>query len=323
MGANTRTTHRKYNSVLHSAPFPSFLNGKPPTLSFKPKQSLGQNYLNDQNYVLKICNALVNSNKKNDRPIEEIVSHKQGSRIIELGPGTGALSRVLVSRYPNMLAIELDKRAIATLRSSIIDLTVVESDVLQVNYQALARIRGGPLAVIGNLPYYITSQILFTFIDCAPSVRRAVVTMQWEVALRMVAKPSTKDYGILSVVFQLYANTTLNFKIPPTCFYPQPKVFSALVTLDFPETKEEFGISESDLRYVITTTFQQRRKMIRNSLQSVLDTRGVVLPDEWGFRRPEELLPRQFLELTRLIYGPKHSRPPDGAKVWRHGRHGG
>lgn len=175
---------------------------------------------------------------------------------------------------------------------------------------------------LGNLPYYITSQILFTFVDCAPAIRRAVVTMQWEVALRMVAKPSTKDYGILSVVFQLYANSTLNFKIPPTVFYPVPKVFSALCTLDFPEKKEKFPVSESDLRRVITTSFQQRRKMIRNSLQLILEERKVELDDEWGLKRPEELSPRQFITLTLLVYGPREGRPRDGTKVWRKGRHG-
>jgi 16S rRNA (adenine1518-N6/adenine1519-N6)-dimethyltransferase len=319
----SQTRHPRRSYVRRNVvPLPSFLDGKTPKLGFKPKQSLGQNYLNDQNYVLKICNAIVEGNKKVKTSIEELISIKQGSRVVELGPGTGALSRVLVTRYPNMIAIELDKRAMSTLKTTLPDLTVLESDVLQVDYWELAKIRGGPLLVVGNLPYYITSQILFTFVDCSPSVRRAVVTMQWEVALRMVARPSTKDYGILSVVFQLYANTTLNFKIPPTCFYPSPKVDSALCTIDFPPTREQFPVSEADLRRVITTSFQQRRKTLRNSLHGLLSEQGVELDDGFGLKRPEELLPREFIDLTLVIFGPKQNRPPDKSKVWRHGKHG-
>ena len=87
--------------------------------------------------------------------------------------GAGALSKVLVQRYPNMLAIELDNRAVELLHETFPQLSVLESDVLQVDYRSLAELRGGPLVVVGNLPYYITSQILFSFVDCAPSVRRA------------------------------------------------------------------------------------------------------------------------------------------------------
>jgi 16S rRNA (adenine1518-N6/adenine1519-N6)-dimethyltransferase len=191
----------------------------------------------------------------------------------------------------------------------------------------MAELRGGPLVVVGNLPYYITSQILFSFVDCAPAVRRAVVTMQWEVAQRLVAKPGSKDYGILSVVFQLYAAPTVNFKIPPTVFYPQPKVDSALCTIDFPATREPFPCAASDLRKVITTAFQQRRKMLRQSLKELLKTAGpggatLALPEALGARRPEDLAPREFIELTLLVCGPKPERAEDETRVWRHVKHG-
>ena len=108
-----------------------------------------------------------------------------------------------------MIAIELDGRAVELLAETLPGLQVLQSDVLQVDYLQLSKMRGGPLVVVGNLPYYITSQILFSFVDAAPAVQRAVVTMQWEVAQRLVAKPSTKDYGILSVVFQACHSTPL------------------------------------------------------------------------------------------------------------------
>merc|ERR1712127_721355 len=115
------------------------------------------------------------------------------------------------------------------------NLRVRYEDVLQTDYPQLAEDEGGPLSVIGNLPYYITSQILFALADASHfgTVRSATVTMQWEVAQRIIAPVKCKDYGILSVVFQLYADCTLHFKIPPTVFYPQPKVHSALVGIRF------------------------------------------------------------------------------------------
>lgn len=328
---------------------------KLPKGAFAPKQSLGQNYLSDQNYVLKIVNALEAGATVGASAARAIAGESNGARVVELGPGAGALSRVLVERYPSMMAIELDGRAVALLAQSLPALTVLESDVLQVNYKALSEIRGGPLVVVGNLPYYITSQILFSFVDCAPVVRRAIVTMQWEVAQRLIAAPNTKDYGILSVVFQLYASPKVNFKIPPTVFYPQPKVDSALVTIDFPETREPFDVSARDLRRVITAAFQQRRKMLRQSLKVLLKEAGeqkklgtpsdlssdvevatqecdtddkshsadaVVLPEEWGTKRPEQLAPEDFLTVTELIFGPKQERADGETRIWRHSKHG-
>ena len=298
--------------------------GQTPTLpseGFKPKQSLGQNYLSDQNYVLKIVNCLRGETGKDDCPTK-LTQIDDGARVVELGPGAGALSRVLVERYPKMLAIELDGRAVDLLADSLPGLTVLKSDVLQVDYRAIAELRGGPLVIVGNLPYYITSQILFSFLDCAPAVRRGCVTMQWEVAQRLVAKPRTKDYGILSVVFQLYCKPVVNFKIPPTVFYPQPKVDSAMVTVDFPPTREPFPVAAADLRRTITTAFSQRRKMMRSSLKTLLIQEGVELPEEWGKRRPEELKPEEFLTLTGMIYGKKPERMEGETRVWRHMKHG-
>jgi 16S rRNA (adenine1518-N6/adenine1519-N6)-dimethyltransferase len=297
---------------------------KLPKGAFSPKQSLGQNYLSDQNYVLKIVNALCDGP---DQPatdeVQCIAAADDGSRVLELGPGAGALSHVLLERYPSMMAIELDRRAVALLAERLPTLAVLESDVLQVDYASLASIRGGSLLVVGNLPYYITSQILFSFVDCAPAVRRAVVTMQWEVAQRLVASPGTKEYGILSVVFQLYAKPRVNFKIPPTVFYPRPKVDSALVTIDFMPSREPFNVSARDLRRVITAAFQQRRKMLRQSLKEILKGSNLGLPDEWGTRRPENLEPSEFLTLTALIFGARAERQDGETRVWRHARHGG
>ena len=293
------------------APRPATVEGaapdRPPTLpsgTFRPKQSLGQNYLSDQNYATKIVDSLGDDSER-------------GRRVVELGPGLGALTRLLLRQYPEMVAVEIDGRAVELLEETYpAPFTVLHSDVLAVDYTKLAAARGGRLSVIGNLPYYITSQILFCLCDHHASVGRAVVTMQHEVALRLVAKPRTKDYGILSVVFQLYASPKIAFKIPHTAFYPQPKVTSALVAIDFPEGGVDLPVDPRRLRTVVTTAFRQRRKMLRQSLKGILN--GETLPDRFATKRPEELAPAEFLDLTGAIYGfDGDGGAHDGTPIWR------
>mmetsp|Transcript_11682 Transcript_11682/g.17147 ORF Transcript_11682/g.17147 Transcript_11682/m.17147 type:complete len:408 (+) Transcript_11682:22-1245(+) len=331
-----------------------------PSGTFRPKQSLGQNFLRDGNTVNKIIRAF-HQDATRDRPNLD--------RIIELGPGAGALTDSLVKTYGAEIleCIEIDDRSVELLRQKHPKLLVQHQDVLQVDYPEMAEKEGHPLVVIGNLPYYITSQILFALADASHfgAVNSATVTMQWEVAQRMVALPSTKDYGILSVVFQLYADTNCHFKIPPTVFYPMPKVDSALVGLHFlgPSAlrKRLAGVDPVNLRRVVTTAFQQRRKTVRNSLKkltkeiksgdaekakalldgpplplptTVIEARengdqfasSQELPEDWAKKRPEEFTPGQFVELTRLLYGPvndsEDTRKPFRYKVWRKRKHG-
>lgn len=141
------------------------------------------------------------------------------------------------------------------------------------------------------------------------------------------------------MLFQLYTRPSITFKIPPTVFYPQPKVTSALVTLDFlqetPGAGPLLGVEPADLKQVLSLSFQQRRKMLRQSLKGLLAQRGLPpLSDEWATRRPEELAPREFVELTRLLFGPAKTGAAAGAgaggaeeggstRVWRRMRHGG
>lgn len=220
--------------------------------------------------------------------------------VVELGPGPGALTRVLHKRYPKMLAVEIDGRAVAMLKAAMPDLTVVQSDVLQVDWTGLSELRGGRLSVIGNLPYHITSQIMFCLLDNHRAIGQAVVTMQLEVAQRIIAPPGCKDYGILSVLFQLYTRPRISFKLPPTVFYPQPKVTSALMTLEFIHDRPLFDVRASDLKQILNLSFQQRRKMLRQSLKPLFTSKGMkALPEEWATKRPEELAPEQFVDLTR------------------------
>mmetsp|Transcript_3650 Transcript_3650/g.4146 ORF Transcript_3650/g.4146 Transcript_3650/m.4146 type:complete len:446 (+) Transcript_3650:102-1439(+) len=314
-----------------------------PSGSFKPKQSLGQNFLRDGNTVLKIIRSFVSDAS------ETLIENDTGIiRAVELGPGAGALTDTLVSTFADTDAsfqcIEIDPRSVELLKDKHPDLKVLLLDVLQVDYPLMAQEQGGPLSIIGNLPYYITSQILFALADASHynAVRSATVTMQYEVARRIVAETRTKDYGILSVVFQLYAECKLHFKIPPTVFYPRPKVDSALIGLHFIGPNRLRlrlgGVTPAQLRKVLTATFQQRRKTIRNSLKKlllqevcggdkeickeILDSSPLPLsaevldakqrgdsfaltqelPLDWAKMRPEELSSGQFVELTRLVF---------------------
>lgn len=344
---------------------------KLPSGTYRPKQSLGQNYLRDPNTVGKILRAF-HSDATAD------LNNETPNFLVELGPGAGALTDALVAKYgvEAVYAVEIDPRSVALLREKHPLLQVDHADVLQIQYtdilknrrQQVIHVQENPptLSVIGNLPYYITSQILFALADASHhgTIRSATVTMQWEVGQRLVAPTHCKDYGILSVVFQIYCSRVrCHFKIPPTVFYPQPKVDSALLGLHFlpPHLLQQrfAGVLPIQLRRVVTVTFQQRRKTLRKTIQSlchelysndpeqcerILRTETAPVPDvvkqaaqsgdsfarkqslpqNWASRRPEELHPAEFVELTRLVFsGSDQSSTTElGTKVWRKQKHG-
>lgn len=270
-----------------------------PPKEFKPKQSLGQNFLSDQNYVRKIVKAFSDDSEG-------------GRRVVELGPGAGAITRELFKKYPLMGAVEIDQRAVGFLREKLPALDVTHQDVLKTDWTAMAQQRGGPLNLIGNLPYYITSQILFSLADSHRAVQSGVFTTQLEVGQRIVSKPNSKPYGILAVVFQLYSRPRLHFTLPPTVFYPQPKVDSALLSLDFSQPHEDLHtVRGQDLRKVVTRSFGKRRKILRQSLKGLLAEDGLVLPEKWLLRRPQELTPGEFLQLTADLYGRREEKPAE------------
>ena len=250
-----------------------------------PKQSLGQNFLRDPNTIRRIAEA-VQAAPGPDAPV------------VEIGPGTGAVTEALLARYPGLVALEIDQRAIELLREAHPALDVRHVDVLEADWAALAAERGGRLHVVGNLPYYITSPILFGLADARAHVAEATVMMQREVAERLVAVPRTKAYGILSVVFQRFSDVQLLFKVPPTVFYPRPAVESAVVRLTFRAAAPPPSKAEDYLRGVIRTAFNQRRKMLRGALASY----GTV-PAPWATQRAEELTGADFEALAAALRG--------------------
>jgi 16S rRNA (adenine1518-N6/adenine1519-N6)-dimethyltransferase len=254
-------------------------------MSVRPRKSLGQNFLRDPNTVRKIVDAF---------------GAPAGAAVVEIGPGTGAMTGELASRYPDLTAIEVDQRAVDHLRETIPGLDVRHEDVLDVEWGRLAAEKGGRLWVIGNLPYYITSPILFSLLDARTHIARAVVMMQKEVAERLVAPAGSKTYGILSVQTQLWSRPRLLFDVSRNVFYPRPDVESALISLDFDQAAP--AVDPEDLRQVVRTAFNQRRKTLRNSLKSVAEARQREVPGDVAGLRAEALTPQDFVALTRVLF---------------------
>lgn len=224
------------------------------------------------------------------------------SHVVEIGPGTGALTAELIEHHDKLTALEIDSRAVRLLRRTHPTLDVRHLDVLDVNWQSLADEKGGPIYVVANLPYNITSQVLIGLIDAGEALSEAVLMMQLEVAQRLVARPRTKEYGILSVQVQLHCEPKLLFKVSPNVFFPRPDVYSAVVRLDFTRRYANLDAADPDvLRDVIRSAFNQRRKTLHNSLGKWTRDRHIELPGHFRNRRAEELTPAEFVELAHYL----------------------
>lgn len=252
-------------------------------MSVRPKKRLGQHFLHDESAVRDIVLAV-------DAP--------EGAAVVEIGPGEGALTEPLLARYPELVALEVDAEALAHLAARFPALDLRQQDVLQADWSALAN--GKALHVVGNLPYYISSPILFALLDARLTVRRAIVMVQKEVADRIVSPPGSKVYGTLSVYFQLYARSRILFDVPPESFHPRPNVDSAVVQIDF-GVDDEPSVDFEALRRTVRAAFGQRRKMLRNSLSQLAEETGTSLPEWAATLRPEAVSPARFVELAQLL----------------------
>jgi 16S rRNA (adenine1518-N6/adenine1519-N6)-dimethyltransferase len=249
----------------------------------RPKKSLGQHFLKDQNIAVKIVDALDSSSLP----------------VIEIGPGTGVLTRLLTKRKGiDLYLIELDRDSVAYLKEHfpLLKDRIVEGDFLQLD---IHRICPGNFTIIGNFPYNISSQILFRVLDYRHQVNEVVCMLQKEVAERIASPHGNKTYGILSVLLQAYYDITLLFRVPPGVFFPPPKVMSAVIRLTR-NKKEHLDCDEVLFQKVVKQAFQMRRKTLRNALKSLnLPAFMQALPvlD----KRAEELAVEDFIMLTKLM----------------------
>ena len=221
-----------------------------------PKKQLGQHFLADRSYIDRIVLA---------------VDPRPGDRLVEIGPGQGAITFPLLRRQKELTVIEFDRDLITPLMEAsegIGRLTIIHKDVLQVDFSKLAGDEG-PLRLVGNLPYNISSPILFHALEHAGAVRDMHFMLQKEVVDRMAAGPGSKVYGRLSVMLQAYCRVESLFDVPPAAFRPPPKVDSAVVRL-VPLPPAEIGIADPGLfAGVVRAAFGQRRKTLRNALQQL------------------------------------------------------
>jgi 16S rRNA (adenine1518-N6/adenine1519-N6)-dimethyltransferase len=264
-------------------------SGTPPPL--RPRKSLGQHFLRDENIARKIVEAV--------RPGPEDV-------VVEIGPGEGSLTRFLIPQAGKVIAIEIDSRAVERLQKQYTgeSFTVIQGDFLETDLSALRMGAGKGIRIVGNIPYNITSPILFHILDHRNNIQDATLMMQTEVAERIVARPRTKAYGILAVSCQLLADVKALFQVSPNAFFPKPQVRSTVISLTPLESPRFRVASEEFFRTMIRALFGKRRKTMRNSLKYFLEGKQI---DVGGMpflnRRPEELSPAELAEMSNQLYG--------------------
>ncbi|MDX9932512.1 MAG: 16S rRNA (adenine(1518)-N(6)/adenine(1519)-N(6))-dimethyltransferase RsmA [Bacteroidales bacterium] len=251
-------------------------------LPVKPKKSLGQHFLNDQNIARKIAGSL------------QFVSDNE--LVVEIGPGSGFMTQFLVDMPYRLLLIETDRESVEYLNQRFPQLSdsIIHRDVLKVHFSEYSE---KPISVIGNMPYNISGPLLFMALDQRMMLNEWIGMLQKEVADRIVAKPSTKAYGILSVLLQAYFDVDLLFNVPPSVFIPPPKVNSAVIRL-IPKKSDIPQCDYSQLKMLVKTAFNQRRKTMRNSLKNFFS--ADILTNPVFNKRPEELTWREFEDLLQL-----------------------
>lgn len=252
-----------------------------------PRKRFGQHFLHDQGIL---------------RRIVEAVAPKPGDRVVEIGPGEGALTMPLLRAAGEMTAIELDRDLIEPLRAKAADvgkLEIVNADVLHVDFTALAH--GAPLRIVGNLPYNISTPILFHCLSHAAAIRDMHFMLQKEVVDRMAAPPGSKTYGRLSVMLQLRCTVEPLFRVPPGAFRPPPKVDSAVVRL-IPLAAEALPDADFALiERVVRAAFGQRRKTLSNALSDVATVSEIEACGIDPRTRAEQLAPSAFVAIARQL----------------------
>ena len=247
----------------------------------KPKKHLGQHFLKDESISKQIALS--------------ISYNADNFKIIEVGPGTGALTKFLLERKQPIIAYEVDKESVAYLALNYPDLEVRNEDFLKLDFTEFANQK---IVVVGNFPYNISSQILFKILEEKQVVQELVGMFQKEVATRVVQQPGTKSYGILSVLIQAYYYVEYLFTVDEHVFNPPPKVKSGVIRIKRNALKQ-LPCNEELFKRVVKATFNQRRKMIRNTVRSFV---GSKIADHHLFtKRPEQLSVNDFVELTNFL----------------------
>jgi len=257
-----------------------------------PKKNLGQHFLADRSYIDRIVMA---------------VDPKPGDRLVEIGPGQGAITFPLLRRHGELTVIEFDRDLITPLMEAaegVGRLTIIHKDVLQVDFSKLAADDGHEarrIRLVGNLPYNISSPILFHALEHAGAIRDMTFMLQKEVVDRMAAGPGSKVYGRLGVMLQAYCQVDALFDVPPGAFRPPPKVDSAVVRL-VPRPRGEIAVADPAMfERVVRDAFGQRRKTLRNALQQVCTAADIEAAGLRPEARAEQIEVAGFVALANLL----------------------
>ena len=253
-------------------------------LNIKPRKTLGQNFLIDTNI---------------SRKITKLVQGQLADPIIEIGPGTGSLTNELLKDNYRIKAVEVDKQLTQLLRERFGDvpnIEIINEDAMSFDYSQLT----GPWWImVGNLPYNIGTRLLIKLITEVPQIHRYVIMLQDEVAERIVAKPNTKHYGSISVLFSLFTDSKLQFNVSKNCFEPKPKILSTVLTI------QRETLVDEEIRFkafeISKIAFQQKRKKIKTALRDFIDEEKAekLLLDLNS--RPQELTPNDYLSIAESI----------------------
>ncbi len=260
----------------------------------RPVKYLGQHFLKDKNIAKKI---------------EEAVNPKPDDIIVEIGAGEGFLTEQFVGKVRKVFAIEIDKRAVDFLKVRFGSEDLLKEDKIEILHQDFLELdlkmfeKIGKIRLIGNIPYSITSSIIFKAIENRILIKDLIIMVQLEVAQRIVSKPDVKDYSILSVMCQAYSKPEILFRVSRNVFYPKPNVTSAVIRLDFEGSKLSSKIiDDAFFKKVVKVIFNKRRKILKNTLMELFD-KEILSQIEFDLnKRPEQLSVEEIIELSNELY---------------------
>ncbi len=254
----------------------------------KARKRFGQNFLVDNNIIDKIVTA---------------INPKKDDTLIEIGPGQGALTDPLLQKCPSLNVVELDKDLIPRLRVQFFnypEFTIHEGDALKFDFTTLVK-DNKPLRIVGNLPYNISTPLMFHLLSYGTAVKDMHFMLQKEVVDRLTAAPGEKAYGRLGIMVQYYCKTTPLVHVPPTAFRPMPKVDSAVVRLEPRAEIKNPAHNIELLKKLVNACFQQRRKTLRNTLKHFVDSDKLNGLNIDISLRPEKLSVNDFVNLSNEI----------------------
>jgi len=254
----------------------------------RARKRFSQNFLHDAGVIERILAAI------DPRP---------GQHLVEIGPGTGALTAQLIARVAHLVAIEIDRDLAAQLRERFdpVALELITADALQLDWPHLAQRLGGALRIVGNLPYHVSTPLLFCLLPIADQVKDQHFMLQREVVERMAAAPGGKDYGRLSVMLQFRYRIERLFNVASGSFRPAPKVQSSVVRMTPIAEQELASVAMPVFAAVVTAAFSQRRKTLRNSLSRLLSEAQIKQAQVDPGERAETLDVAAFVRLAKCV----------------------